>query len=639
MLIMQVLWQFIQTNWQILQGIGTVVSTVSKWLWRYSTRRRRRLLSSGGNSFPFEVIRPYRNDVLPRLFRDTQAGNYVHSKHLADFLIPYQSRCSNRDITSELEDALEETGRLLIKGSAGMGKTREAAELAKLFNDKGWTILKYKEGEWLDVPASFPSNVCGRQKLLFFIDNLHRITYRGRTSEFAPGSENPSFPLKVPFQDRLLKFVQYFEDECDSDQIRIIAITRNETLSDSPDRPSSWEKLEINKFPQLWRSFHQYELPEPEEQSIVQLLDELVPLMGIQSRREEHSLIAQRNDNTFNNVINNIQSIMGREKSLSADTFLETQNRTWYGRYRRIVKQYPLAKYIYDAVELLQVANIALESFTVIPTSLMLSKTTGLARWFRRRKMHSVLNMLIQSENILEPRDGQIEARKRQVFIDDHMIKLLDLTLRLSEKYPTKMSSSLFSFANALDDLGHKTEAIVAYKKLTSEIKPNFHEAWHNLGVALFSIEKYKEAIDSYQKAVELKPDKYKSWDALGIAHGRQEEYKKAVEAYGNAIRITPDDWQTLYNRGNAFYHLNQDDFAIADWQKAGELNPELSQAFYNQACVYARKNNVKKTLENLEKAIKINPERYKKLAKNDVNKYFSGIELNLRFRALLALG
>ena len=634
---LQALWQLIQTNWQILKGIGTAGSTASKWIWSYRTRRRQRLLASSSDSFPFEVIKPYRNDVLPRLFQDTQTGNYGHNNPLADFRIPYQSRCSNCNITDELEDALEETGRLLLKGSAGIGKTREAAELAKFLNNRGWTILKYKEGEWLDIPVSFPHNVCGRQKLLFFMDNLHRVTYRGRTREFSPGAENPSFPLKIPFQDRLLQFLQYFEDECDADQIRVVAITRNETLSDSPDRPSSWEKLEINKFPQLWRSFQQYELPEPEAQAIVQLLDKLVPLIGITSKPEDYRLIAQRNDNTFNNIIDNIQNILGRGKSLSADTFLETQSRTWHGRYRRIVKQYPLAKHIYDAVELLQVANIALESFVVVPTASMLSSTTGVAQWWRQQKMRSILKMLIQSENILEPRDGQIEARKRKVSIGDHIPKLLDLALNLSEQYPAKMSSSLFSFANALDDLGYKDEAIVAYRKLTCDIKPNFHEAWHNLGISLFSIKKDKEAIDSYRKAVELKPDKYKAWDAMGIAYGRQREYSKAVAAYSAAIKINPDDWQTLYNRGNASYYLEQYGSALADWQKASELNPELSQAFYNQACVYGRIENVQKALETLEKAIAINPKRYKELAKKDIDQYFSSIESERRFQDLVA--
>jgi len=633
---LQVLWEFIQTNWQILKGIGATGGTASKWLWSYRNQRRQRLLGSGSDSFPFEVIKPYRNDVLPRLFQETQARNYAHNNPLADFQIPYQSRCSGFNTTDKLEDALEETGRLLVKGSAGIGKTREAAELAKLLNGRGWTVLKYREGEWLDVPASFPSDICSRQKLLFFIDNLHRLTYKGRTREFAPGAENPSLPLKIPFQDRLLQFLQYFEDECDSDQIRVIAITRNEMISDSPDRPSSWEKLEINKFPKLWQSFQQYELPEPEDEAIVRLLDELVPRLDIQSKREEYPLIAQRNDNTFNNIIDNIQNIVGREKNLSADTFLETQSRTWYGRYRKIVKQYPLSKHIYDAVEILQVANIALESFIVIQTALMFSKATGLAKWRRRRKMRSILKVLVQSENILEPRDGQIEARKRQVSIHDYLPKLMDLVLKLSEQYPKKISSSLFSFANALDDLGYKTEAITVYRKLTSDIKPNFHEAWHNLGVSLFGIKKYDEAINSYKKAIELKPDKYKAWDAMGIAYGRQQNYSEAVKAYSAAIKINPDDWQTLYNRGNAFYYLDQDDLALTDWQKASELNPELSQAFYNQACVYGRMRDAQKALENLEKAIDINPQRYKELAKKDVGKYFSSIKSERRFQDLV---
>lgn len=45
------------------------------------------------------------------------------------------------------------------------------------------------------------------------------------------------------------------------------------------------------------------------------------------------------------------------------------------------------------------------------------------------------------------------------------------------------------------------TEAISYYDKAI-EIKPDYFEAWNNRGMALASIEKYAEAINSYNRAI-----------------------------------------------------------------------------------------------------------------------------------------
>lgn len=47
-----------------------------------------------------------------------------------------------------------------------------------------------------------------------------------------------------------------------------------------------------------------------------------------------------------------------------------------------------------------------------------------------------------------------------------------------------------------------------AYRKAT-ELAPEYHEAWHDLGVAIISQGKPKECLPYFRKAVELKPDRY----------------------------------------------------------------------------------------------------------------------------------
>jgi tetratricopeptide (TPR) repeat protein len=629
-------WDFLKENWEFLTGLVTSLGGLGTLFWRYRKHRRKQLLA-GSDVFPFEVIQPHTNGVIQQLFRESSVEQSFPNPALADFNIPYQPRRADRNVRRELEQALEETGWLLILGPAGLGKTREAAELAWTLNNEGWTILKYKEGQWLDVPSDnqFPES-CSRRKLLFFLDNLNRITYRGRNSERPPGSDDPSQPLKVPFQKRLLRVLKFFEGQCDPEQIRVIAIARNELYREA-DKPSYLEKLELDKFSDLWKRFQQYVLPEPDDQAIVQLLAEVVPKAGIQSNPEDYLQIAQRNDNTFNNIVENLRSAWSRDRSLTLDEFRDILTRTWNGRYRRAVKRYPVARYIYGAVELLQAVDVALDRTIVAATARMLTSRNASGNVFKHLwytwKIHVALNDLAVTERILEPRDGQIEAKGNHINVQQYILPLSRLLIRLTDRHPERLLNSLSNFANALDDLGFREEAIVSYTKIV-ELKPDAHEAWNNLGRVQIGLGRYQEAIASYDQAIKHKPEKHQAWDGRGIACSKLKNYQEAIDSYDQALSYKRDDSQSLYNRGNALYYLKRYQEAITDWKRAGEKNPDLHQAFYNQACGYAILGEVEQALENLEKAVHLEPERYRESAKKESD--FSNIQSNQRFQRLV---
>jgi tetratricopeptide (TPR) repeat protein len=53
--------------------------------------------------------------------------------------------------------------------------------------------------------------------------------------------------------------------------------------------------------------------------------------------------------------------------------------------------------------------------------------------------------------------------------------------------------------------------AIASYDKAL-EIKPDFHEAWYNRGIALGNLGRYEEAIASWDRALEIKPDDHEAF-------------------------------------------------------------------------------------------------------------------------------
>lgn len=186
-------------------GTGIVVAG-AKWGWSYLNRRRE--LRIPGNTFPFDVIPPRSPEILQLLMGGDEKNP------LADFNIPYQIRREGESTRRELEMLLEERRWVVVIGPTGLGKTREAAELAKTYSNEGWTVLKLTDRDWLDVPLKFPTDKVGdRKKLLFFIDNLNSWIYRSREREFAPRATEPFQPLRVHLLERLLRRLEFYEDE------------------------------------------------------------------------------------------------------------------------------------------------------------------------------------------------------------------------------------------------------------------------------------------------------------------------------------------------------------------------------------------------------------------------------------------
>jgi tetratricopeptide (TPR) repeat protein len=625
---LSIIWKFITDNWKVLIGSGGFIGSGGLWLLfqNYRKDRRKRLIPRS-NNFPFEVISPSSNDVVKQLFGNNSSDD------LADFKIPYQSRKSGRNVQQELKKTFLETNGLLILGEAGLGKTREAAELALNLNREGWTILKYN-GQWLDEPSSFPEKLeNNRKKLLFFIDDLHRLVYR---REFVPGAEdNLHLPLKIPFQERLIKVLDFFQSHCDPENIRIIVIARHEDFVDpnQPNQPSNLRKLQLDKFPKLWQNFHQYDLPEPDDEAIIQLLTDIVPRVGINCSPEDYPRIAERNDRTFGNIIENVRKVKIHNWHLAPNTFSQTLDETWYRRYQGVIKRYPVACYIYRAIELLQKVGVELDRVTVAATALMLANGNIFTNLRKRLKIALAFKDLIKNERILEPRDGQINPKEDSIEVKKYIPSLLKLLTKLTTNQPFQMLNSMFNFANTLDDLGYTQEAINVYKQIL-QYEPNEHESLNNLGRLHISLREYQEAMNSYERAIGIQPNKYQSWDGRGIALIKLGNYQEAIKSFDEAISIQPDDWQTFYNRGNAWYYLQKYENAIADWQRAGELNPDLARAFYNQACGYALLNDINQALENLQKAINLNSDKYQEKAIKEED--FANIRSDQQFLFLI---
>jgi tetratricopeptide (TPR) repeat protein len=606
------LYKFYQDNKTLIdnaiaQGIVPLVLAsigFAWWLWRQKHKRKIPSLSyphTHHDAHPFEVIKPGSKDLLQKIL----GGE--NDKPLADHNIPYIQRKQGINTRRELEEALDKNGWLLILGRSGIGKTREAAELAKILNNEGWTILYLGNG-WLDAPHTLPKQINTNRKLLFFIDDLHQRIYGGYVEIIPDADDNPALPRHIPFEERLLRTLEQYEKLCGAREIRVIATARNEKVADAENEPSPWQKLQFEKSQDLLKRFEHYELPAPEDDAVIDLFSKLVPETTITTLNVQYSELAKYNDETFRNVVLNLVRLENRQLPLTLNNYLPSQEKSWERCYQDAVRKYPGAVYVYDAVDLLQQFNISLQSYTVKPTAMILTRGSFWQKLQYRWQIHQAMNYLIEGERILKPRDGQIEAKGKRVEAGEYIQPLIKLVFKLAEQRPGKILESLFSFGLILDEMERYKEAIRCYDKAI-EIKPDKHEAWYNRGAALDDLGEYREAVASYDKALQIKPDKHEAWYNRGIALRNLGEYKEAVASYDNALQIKPDKHEAWYNRGIALRNLGEYREAVASYDNALQFKPDDHEAWHNRGNALHNLGEYKEAVASYHKALQIQPD------------------------------
>ena len=132
---------------------------------------------------------------------------------------------------------------------------------------------------------------------------------------------------------------------------------------------------------------------------------------------------------------------------------------------------------------------------------------------------------------------------------------------------------------NALQEQGKLEEAIEAYNKALA-IKPDYADAYNNMGVTLQDQGKLEEAIEAYNKALAIKPDYAEAYNNMGVTLKEQGKLEEAIEAYNKALAIKPDYADAYNNMGVALQDQGKLEEAIEAYNKALAIKPDYAEAY-----------------------------------------------------------
>lgn len=129
-------------------------------------------------------------------------------------------------------------------------------------------------------------------------------------------------------------------------------------------------------------------------------------------------------------------------------------------------------------------------------------------------------------------------------------------------------------------------EAEAAYVQATT-LRPDFADAFHELGYVRLKLEKLDEAISALTQAHTLRPKYAETSRLLGQAYETKENWNEAAKYYREATVLQPKHALTQYNLGRALKQNGDVDSAIQAIQDAVKLKPDWAAAHYELALLY----------------------------------------------------
>jgi tetratricopeptide (TPR) repeat protein len=168
-------------------------------------------------------------------------------------------------------------------------------------------------------------------------------------------------------------------------------------------------------------------------------------------------------------------------------------------------------------------------------------------------------------------------------------------------------SAELYKQANTLYDLQRYQEAINTYEQAV-EIRGDYADAWNGKGKALYELKKYQDALIAYDKSIQLKPEFFESWRGRGFTLAKLQRYNEAISSYDKALEIQEKDAEIWNAKGEAFSQIKRYDDAIKSYDKAVELKSDYPLSWYNKGKLLHVLKRYDDAIKSYDRAIEYQP-------------------------------
>jgi tetratricopeptide (TPR) repeat protein/peroxiredoxin len=165
-----------------------------------------------------------------------------------------------------------------------------------------------------------------------------------------------------------------------------------------------------------------------------------------------------------------------------------------------------------------------------------------------------------------------------------------------------------FTYGVALFQHGYLDQAEESFKQVIAA-KPQYPEAYYNLGTLYLRRNALSEARRYLQQAADLRPNYPEAWNNLGMIAGQEGHADEAVRHFQHSLQQRPDYTVALLNLGNLYRRQGDNAEAEKFLTRALEIEPEDPEVNYSVGMLYARQDQLPRAVQYLEKAVALRPD------------------------------
>jgi len=164
-------------------------------------------------------------------------------------------------------------------------------------------------------------------------------------------------------------------------------------------------------------------------------------------------------------------------------------------------------------------------------------------------------------------------------------------------------AAAAYSQGNALRALQRFEEALRSYERAL-ELQADFAEAAFGRGVVLQHMQRLDEAVKAYDRALSLRPDFAQAHANRGAALQSQHRLTEALVSYDRALALKPDYTEVHFNRAVTLQGLQRPEEALQSYGRALAGRPEYIDAHYNRSLLLQQLRRFDEALESYARTL-----------------------------------
>lgn len=181
--------------------------------------------------------------------------------------------------------------------------------------------------------------------------------------------------------------------------------------------------------------------------------------------------------------------------------------------------------------------------------------------------------------------------------------ELIGKAIQVNASHPASHSNR----GLALRSLERFEDALASYDRAIA-LMPHYAAAHYNRGNVLQDLKRFEEALESYDRAIAIKPDHAEAHFSRGNALHELGRFMEALASHDRAIAVRSDYAEAYFNRGNALHDLKRLEEALASHDRAIALRPEYAEAHSNRGNTLRELKRLDDAVTSYDRAIAIDP-------------------------------